>query len=105
MDDGWGDEGDDDDEGWGDDDDMDEDPFASIGAKTVSAPATARSKSAGGNDPFASFGMSATVKPKSSGGKLVLPKKTNLATKKVAAPPATKLAMDDDDVADGWDDF
>jgi SCY1-like protein 1 len=119
--DGWGDEEDD---GWGDDDDgADEDPFANIGAKPVSAAATvpssfvkapAPSAALGGfgggmnDDPFASIGAKPTpVNARgSSGGKLVLPKKTNLAARKVAPPPATKLAVgDDEDLADGWDDF
>ncbi|KAG7365381.1 hypothetical protein IV203_038584 [Nitzschia inconspicua] len=112
ADDGWGDE-DDDDDGWGDDD-VDEDPFAKIGTKTVTAvPAPALPKHSlgatnrGGGDPFAAFGMNgaAVTKPLgSSGKKLVLPK-TAAVGKKITAPPATKLAMDDDEVADGWDDF
>jgi SCY1-like protein 1 len=119
ADDGWGDE----DDGWGDEDDgPDEDPFANIGTKTAvsaaspstfaKAPAPAAAPSLGGfggmnDDPFASFGAKpVAVKARgSSGGKLVLPKKTNLAAKKVAPPPATKLAVKDDDLADGWDDF
>lgn len=108
ADDGWGDEGDDE-EGWGDDD-VDEDPFANIGTKTVAAPAIAPPKATlgatnGGGDPFATFGMNGVgVNLRSTGGKLVLPKKAT-PSKKVAAPPATKLSMDDDDVGDGWDDF
>jgi SCY1-like protein 1 len=112
VDEGWGgiDDGDDDDDGWGDEEDVEEDPFAKIGTKIVAAPTMASSKpsggfSANGNDPFASFGMSTASKPQGSGAKLVLPKKNNLSTKKVTAPPATKLAIDDDDVGDGWDDF
>mmetsp|Transcript_12638 Transcript_12638/g.22717 ORF Transcript_12638/g.22717 Transcript_12638/m.22717 type:complete len:401 (-) Transcript_12638:51-1253(-) len=115
VDDGWGDDGDDDD-GWGDDvDEIDADPFANIGAKPTSiatsftkAPVSAGPTMGGTNDdPFASVGMkTVAAKPKPSGGKLILPKKTNLAAKKIAAPPATKLAIDDDDdIADGWDDF
>jgi SCY1-like protein 1 len=106
ADDGWGDN-DGDDEGWGDDD-VEEDPFASIGTKTVAAaPAPASRGGFGVNDdPFATMGMSTnSVKPRGSSGKLVLPKKTNLTAKKVAAPPATKLTMDDDGMDDGWDDF
>ena len=120
-DDAWGDE----DDGWGDEDDgADEDPFANIGTKTAVAaasPSTFAKKapapvpaasSLGGfggmnDDPFASFAAKpVAVKARgTSGGKLVLPKKTNLAAKKVAAPPATKLAVEDDDLGDGWDDF
>jgi SCY1-like protein 1 len=103
ADDGWGDE---------DDDDLEEDPFASIGTKTVATPAPAPSRTAaslgamnGGGDPFASFGMNgAGVRPRgAAAGKLVMPKKTIVT--KVAAPPATKLSIEDDDVGDGWDDF
>jgi SCY1-like protein 1 len=63
------------------------------------------------DDPFASIGMktmtSTVVRPR---GKLILPKKkSNTSTitlkPKAAAAPATKLKMDDDEIVDGWDDF
>lgn len=54
------------------------------------------------DDPFASLGMktlSSAAKPRAAGvkkGKLALPKKP---------PPAKKLTMDSSEMGDGWDDF
>jgi SCY1-like protein 1 len=97
QDDGWDDVDDDDGGGgggWGDDD-LD----------------VSHSAGAAEDDPFASIGMR-TRAPKPAGklavggakGKLILPSKKSPA---VAAPVAVKkLAVDDDnDIADGWDDF
>lgn len=94
MNDGWDDVDEDDGDGgggWGDEDDiefsgggaLEEDPFASIGMKAVTSAA-----------PRSSTGLS-------MGGT----KKLSMPTK--AAPVAVqKLAVDDDDdLADGWDDF
>jgi len=101
-DDGWGDE-----EGWGDDDDDDnvDLAFSNIGSTStpISKPKPQQFSTPEqfDDDPFASIGAKpagATKlsfnKPK-SGGALKLPK----------AAPATKLSLDNDDMADGWDDF
>jgi len=55
---------------------MDDDPFASIGMKTV--------------------GSTSAARPRATKGKLVLPKKK---------PPAKKLTMSANEMSDGWDDF
>ena len=109
VDDGWGDENDDDD--WSEDG-LDDNAlaFSNIGsgmAKQAFKPATSSINSAssmggfgGGmdDDPFASLGMKtiSTVKPRATKGKLVMPKK---------APPAKKLTIDASEMNDGWDDF
>eukprot|EP00531_Pseudo-nitzschia_arenysensis_P006514 CAMPEP_0116135868 /NCGR_PEP_ID=MMETSP0329-20121206/11422_1 /TAXON_ID=697910 /ORGANISM="Pseudo-nitzschia arenysensis, Strain B593" /LENGTH=822 /DNA_ID=CAMNT_0003630701 /DNA_START=114 /DNA_END=2582 /DNA_ORIENTATION=+ len=54
---------------------MDDDPFASLGMKTVA---------------------STSARPRATKGKLVMPKKT---------PPAKKLTMSANEMSDGWDDF
>lgn len=78
--------------GWGDDDDFDisngaavaEDPFAAIGMKTSSV----------------------GTKPMSSGKLSTITKKKLVVKKTAAAPVAVKkLAVDDDEIEDGWDDF
>jgi len=83
-----------DDGGWGDEDlefsagaGVEEDPFASIGLKKSS--------------------VGTTSKLSTGAKKLILPsKKTTPVVTKAAAPVAVKkLAVDDDEIADGWDDF
>eukprot|EP00980_Cylindrotheca_fusiformis_P028000 scaffold22575_cov141-Cylindrotheca_fusiformis.AAC.31 len=100
ADDDWGD----DTGGWGDDEDANDLAFSNIGATTAAKPQRAFSSSMEkpvDDDPFAAIGMKTTGGTKLSlnkkkGGGLVLPK---------ATAAATKLSIDNDDLADGWDDF
>jgi SCY1-like protein 1 len=114
ADDGWGDE-DEDEGGWGDDDDDDDNVNVNVNvapqtvrATPAAAPVPSNAFSADHDDPFAAIGakpaMGAARRP-GTGGKLILPKKTGAIKKLVVAAPATKLAMDSDEVPDGWDDF
>lgn len=71
----------------------------------VPAPSMGGFGSAGDDDPFASLGMKtvsgSASKPRlgtAKKGKLVLPNKK-------AAAPAKKLTMDANEISDGWDDF
>lgn len=93
IDDGLDEGDDDDDDGWGGDDldvstsaHVEDDPFASIGMKSVAPkPAGAPKLNVGGAK------------------KLAMPAKKPTTA---AAPVAVKkLAVDDDEIADGWDDF
>jgi len=95
-----------DDDGWGDDDDDNIDlAFSNIGSNSTPLaqpkPQQFSTPQQFDDDPFAAIGANprgatklSINKPK-SGGALKLPK----------AAPATKLSLDNDDMADGWDDF
>eukprot|EP00525_Craspedostauros_australis_P000138 CAMPEP_0198122142 /NCGR_PEP_ID=MMETSP1442-20131203/34016_1 /TAXON_ID= /ORGANISM="Craspedostauros australis, Strain CCMP3328" /LENGTH=129 /DNA_ID=CAMNT_0043781103 /DNA_START=44 /DNA_END=433 /DNA_ORIENTATION=+ len=105
-DDGWGDE----DDNWDDADDAGvNDEFADA----LTSPPQSGNSSLGfgvaaNDDPFASIGVSTSNKqmaPRKAGSGLVVPKKKATPIVQKAAKPATKLSMDDDDIADGWDDF
>ena len=102
VDDGWGD---DDDDGWSDDDDLDDNAlaFSNIGANTAKTPVAPPAPSSFGgmdDDPFASLGMKTvtSAKPRAAKGKLVMPSKKK-------PPPAKKLTMSASEMSDGWDDF
>mmetsp|Transcript_3001 Transcript_3001/g.8440 ORF Transcript_3001/g.8440 Transcript_3001/m.8440 type:complete len:794 (+) Transcript_3001:167-2548(+) len=103
------------DDGW---DDADEDHWSDADDGGVPAVAAATPSMAAANtsfgfgatdndDPFAAIGAtpSRSVAPRSGGSKLVVPKKKATPVAVKLAAPATKLAMDDDEIADGWDDF
>jgi SCY1-like protein 1 len=123
ADDGWGDDEEEEDDGWGDEDNENDLAFSSIGAKSTpaSTPSTFSSPStystpnqfampnsfsaADNDDPFAAIGMKTTTTRPAARGKLILPKKATSTLKVKAAAPATKLKLDDSEMADGWDDF
>ncbi|KAL3936235.1 MAG: hypothetical protein SGBAC_008406, partial [Bacillariaceae sp.] len=103
ADDGWGDES-----GWGEDDDDDnvDLAFSNIGSTStpvsMAKPQQFSTPQQFDDDPFAAIGATTT----SSATKLSFNKpKSGGALKLTKAAPATKLSMDDDDLADGWDDF
>lgn len=85
-------------------------PIANTNSLLSSTPFSTPNQFDEDDDPFASIGMktmtSTVVRPR---GKLILPKKKPGSTitlkPKAAAAPATKLKMDDDEIVDGWDDF